>query len=161
MQRGLSLHHVKKYPMSIRTNANPNTMWSATDGRVLNVAENAHRHAQVDDGFKTCSYCQAEWENMEAFIADPKIELVGYMPTFDELLKGLFLFNHSCGTTLACRVGLFSHLYEGPVYEVKKTGQSECPGYCLNKAELSPCPVACNCAYVRETLQIIKKWPKD
>lgn len=118
------------------------------------------RH-QNTDSFKTCSNCQARWLTVEAFMEDPAIEVVGYMPTFDDLLNGLFLFNHDCGTTLACPVALFAHLYTGPIYQVKKAGQSECPGYCQHKSNLSPCPVKCNCAYVREALQIVKKWPKD
>jgi hypothetical protein len=98
---------------------------------------------------------------MDAFIQDPTIELVGYMPTFDDLVLGLFLFNHGCGTTLACEVSVFHHLYDGPVYQVKKTGGPECPGYCLSETDFSPCPVKCSCAFVRETLQIIKQWPKS
>lgn len=121
----------------------------------------ACQNQQVDTDFKTCSNCNARWESLEGFIQDPDIELMGYMPTFDDLLSGLFLFNHDCGTTLACRVGLFAHLYDGPVYKERRTGQIECPGYCLNKTDVSPCPVQCDCAYVRETMQIIKTWPKN
>lgn len=110
--------------------------------------------------FKTCTNCQDQWVSLGAFIQDPAIELVGYMPTFDDLAQGLFLFNHGCGTTLACQVGLFEHLYDGPVYEIRKTGEAECPGYCQSKTDFSPCPTKCSCAFVRETLQIIKQWPK-
>lgn len=116
--------------------------------------------AQDATRFKTCTLCQEQWTSLEAFIQDPTIELIGYMPTFDNLVRGLILFNHGCGTTLACQVALFEHLYEGPVYQDKKTGEAECPGYCQNKADLSPCSIKCSCAFVRETLQIIKRWPK-
>jgi hypothetical protein len=120
----------------------------------------AYAQAPVETKFKNCSNCNAYWENLESFIQDPKIKLVGYMPTFDDLLEGLFLFNHHCGTTLACRFDLFRQLNDGPVYEFKKNGKPECPGHCLNKTDLAPCPVECNCAYVREILQIIRAWPK-
>ncbi len=116
--------------------------------------------AHVEPVFKTCSNCGRRWERLEEFIQDPAIKLNGYMPTFDNLLTGLFLFNHCCGTTLACPVGLFSHLFDGPVYRTRKTGTSECPGHCLNKTDLEPCPVKCNCAFVRETLVILEDWPK-
>jgi len=125
---------------------------------MTSCASSTHHAAET---FKTCSNCQARWETLETFIQDPAIALVGYMPTFDDLLNGLFLFNHDCGTTLACPVMLFAHLYNGPIYQVKKTGQAECPGYCQHKSDLSACPIKCNCAYVRETLQIIKRWPKS
>ena len=111
--------------------------------------------------FKICTNCEEQWGSLDAFIQDPTVELVGYMPTFDELLNGLILFNHDCGTTLACQVTLFEHLYDGPVYQIRKTGEPECPGYCLDKTDFSPCPNKCSCAFVRETLQIIKQWPKS
>ena len=110
--------------------------------------------------FKTCTNCHEQWGGLDAFLQDPMIELVGYMPTFDDLLQGLFLFNHRCGTTLACQVALFEHLYDGPVYEIRRTGELECPDYCMRETDLSSCPTKCSCAFVRETLQIIKQWPK-
>ncbi len=116
--------------------------------------------AHAPSTFKDCSNCDEQWKTIDAFMQDPGIQLVGYMPTFDDLLRGLFLFNHACGTTLACTVDQFEHLYNGPVYETNRHGGQECPGYCLNKTEFSPCPQQCSCAYVRETLQIISRWPK-
>jgi hypothetical protein len=44
--------------------------------------------------------------------------------------------------------------------EERKTGTEECPGYCLHQDELQPCPARCECAYVREIIQIIRNWPK-
>jgi len=110
--------------------------------------------------FKTCTNCEEQWRSLDAFIQDPTVELVGYMPTFDDLLTGLILFNHDCGTTLACQVAIFEHLYDGPVYQIRKTGEAECPGYCQDQTDFSACPNKCSCAFVRETLQIIKQWPK-
>lgn len=118
-------------------------------------------NARVDTTFKTCSNCGDHWERLEDFVQDPGIELTGYMPTFDDVFNGLFLFNHRCGTTLACPVGIFEHLYDGLVYRVNKAGEPECPGYCMNKTDFSPCPVECNCAFVREILLILEQWPKD
>ena len=116
--------------------------------------------APVAPSFKTCSNCETRWSSLDAFMQDPAIELVGYMPTFEDLVNGLFLFNHRCGTTLACRVGQFEHLYPGPIYRENHHGGSECPGYCQNKTDFSPCPTRCSCAYVRETLHTIRHWPK-
>ncbi len=124
------------------------------------MTSSALRTTHAATTFKTCTNCQDQWVSLGAFIQDPAIELVGYMPTFDDLALGLFLFNHGCGTTLACQAGLFAHLYDGPVYETRKTGGAECPGYCLSKTDFSPCPAKCSCAFVRETLIIIKHWPK-
>jgi len=46
--------------------------------------------AHIATTFKTCTICQEQWGSMDAFIQDPAIELVGYMPTFDDLVQGLF-----------------------------------------------------------------------
>jgi hypothetical protein len=124
------------------------------------MTASARPTAQPLPTFKACSNCDQQWNSIEIFMQDPGIRLVGYMPTFDDLLRGLFLFNHVCGTTLACTVGQFEHLYDGPIYEINRHGDQECPGYCLNQSELSACPQQCSCAFVRETLQIINHWPK-
>ena len=111
--------------------------------------------------FKKCGKCGFIWEDRTRFLADPSVEIIGYQANFDELTAGLFLFNHSCGTTLAITAGTFRSLYNGPVFSGRKTGTKECPGHCINREELSPCPVKCECAYVREMIRIIKNWQKE
>jgi hypothetical protein len=85
---------------------------------------------------------------------------VGYQPNFEELTTGLFFFNHSCEGTLAIPVSAFRDLYEGPIWERRETGCDECPEFCLYKDELRPCPLACECAYVRDLILIIGNWRK-
>ena len=49
----------------------------------------------------------------------------------------------------------------GNVLRLKKfPWTTECPEFCLHKSELRPCPAKCECAYVREIIQVIKDWPK-
>jgi hypothetical protein len=76
------------------------------------------------------------------------------------LTDGLFLFNHACRTTLACRVAQFQDLYSGPIHRERKTGSPECLGLCRSRGELGTCPTHCECAYVREILAIVQAWPK-
>ncbi|MCU0560664.1 MAG: hypothetical protein MUD16_10805 [Desulfobacterales bacterium] len=111
--------------------------------------------------FKTCPLCEATWTDRERFLADPDLELIGYQVDFEDVALGLFLFNHHCcGTTLAIRAKGFRDLYEGPFFSDRKTGTEACPGHCLRCTELSPCPAACECAWVREVLQRIRQWPR-
>ena len=105
--------------------------------------------------FKKCPYCNFEWASRELFLDDPGITLIGYQTRFRNLTEGLFYFNHSCNGTLAISVDEFTDLYDGPVFEDRKTGQEDCPGYCLYKDNLEACPNECECAYVREVIQII------
>lgn len=106
--------------------------------------------------FKKCPLCDFEWESRDVFLDDPDISLIGYQARFRDLTEGLFYFNHSCNGTMAIPVNAFTGLYEGPVFEERKTGGEECPGHCLYKESLEPCPAECECAYVREIIQVIK-----
>ena len=110
--------------------------------------------------FKQCSMCKDEWASRDDFLADPNILYLGYQIHFEDLEIGWLMFNHSCGTTLAFPVSTFSSLYNGLVFTESKTGHSECPGFCLQKNSISHCPQECECAYVREIILIINKWPK-
>ena len=117
-------------------------------------------HEKNYDGFKQCSACSAGWSSRDQFLEDPDIELIGYQVNFVELLAGLFLFNHSCQTTLAISAESFEDLYDGPVFSYRATGTDECPEHCLHDHDLGPCPAQCECGFVREIMQLVKTWPK-
>jgi hypothetical protein len=110
---------------------------------------------------KCCPCCGCVWPTRDRFLADPQLAVVGYQVNFDDLLLGFFLFSHrACGSTIALPAGVFRDLYDGPVYAGRATGTADCPEYCLRQEELGPCPAQCECAYVREVLQIVRGWPK-
>ena len=110
--------------------------------------------------FKQCTKCKQIWQNRNAYLSDPEIHMIGYQVNFEDLQLGFFLFNHmSCATTLAIHAAQFIDLYEGPVYSQSKTGTDECDEHCLHKNDLEPCGSQCECAYVREIIQIVKSWP--
>lgn len=111
--------------------------------------------------YRKCPHCGYIWPSQAMFLADPSLILAGYQVRFDDLGAGLFLFNHACGTTMAITSDDFRHLYNGPIYPERRTGTEACPRYCLNKEELRPCGADCECAYVREVLQLIKGWKKS
>ena len=109
--------------------------------------------------FKNCPMCGVAWTSRSSFLSDPCLEIIGYQAHFKELTAGYFLFNHSCQGTLAISVREFEDLYDGPVYAERKRGTDECPQYCLHQEELARCPARCECAFVREIIQIIRRWP--
>ena len=116
---------------------------------------------QVGDSVKRCTCCGYVWPTRAALLGDLQLEIIGYQANFDDLLLGLLLFNHSaCGSAIAVPAELFRDLYDGPVYSQRATGTADCPTYCLRQSELAPCPAKCECAYVREILQIVRRWPK-
>ncbi len=110
--------------------------------------------------FKLCKVCKTEWGSREDFLSDPDIELVGYQVHFEKLTMGILHFNHSCESTLAFYADDFIDLYDGPVFTERATGGDDCPGHCLHEHNLEPCPSQCECASVREYLQITKEWQK-
>ncbi|MBI5373976.1 MAG: hypothetical protein HZA77_00965 [Candidatus Schekmanbacteria bacterium] len=112
--------------------------------------------------FKKCPLCEVVWDSREEFLKDPRVSVIGYQTNFKKLGEGFFLFNHdSCGTSLAIMVDAFHDFYKGPIYEDRATGSEDCPGYCLHQSELRRCPAKCECAYVREIIQIVSNWTKD
>jgi hypothetical protein len=115
-------------------------------------------HEILDGIYRRCPGCCRVWASQDRFLTDPELTVAGYQVNFDVLGDGLFLFNHSCGTMLAVPTNEFRHLYDGPIYEQRRTGTADCPGYCLRKDETRPCPAECECAYVREVLQIARNW---
>ncbi len=110
--------------------------------------------------FKRCPKCFFKWPQRFDFLSDPSLEVLGYQVNFGNLTAGIFLFNHDCFGTLAVPAGAFKDLCHGPIFKERATGSRECPGNCLREDDLAPCPTRCECAYVREILQVVKKWPK-
>ena len=112
--------------------------------------------------FKECS-CGQTWKTRHDYLSDPKVIIHGYMVHFKELTLGLFIFLHiaqGCETSLAIKAGEFSDLYEGVIFKDRLTGTDNCQGYCLQNLNLAACPQECECAWVRDVIQILKKWPK-
>jgi hypothetical protein len=110
--------------------------------------------------FKRCTVCGFEWPSRTDFLSDPDIEMIGYQVHFEDLEAGFFLFNHSCKGTLSVKAGLFKDLYKGPIFSQRATGSEDCPGHCLYEHHLAPCPAECECAYVREVIQVIRGFHK-
>lgn len=110
--------------------------------------------------FKGCSSCGYDWITREVFLEDPSVDIIGYQPNFEYLEEGYFLFNHVCGTTLAIMTGEFKDIYNGQISYERLTKTENCSGYCLYKDNMDRCPAKCECAYIREIIQIIKHWPK-
>ncbi len=109
------------------------------------------------NSFKICTKCGFEWKTRDDFLKDDNISIIGYQVNFEVLTAGIFLFNHSCEGTLSLAVSEFEDLYDGPVYQERVTGSDECPEHCLREDELGPCPNKCECVFVREIIQILKK----
>ncbi len=116
-----------------------------------------------ESSFKVCSMCKQVWQRRSEFLADPAIRAIGYMVNFQHLKLGLFCFNHEapgCRTTLVVEASHFADLYVGPIFTQRLTGTADCPGYCLHKDDLRPCPAPCECAYVRAVLDEVTQWKK-
>lgn len=108
--------------------------------------------------FKKCNKCGYQWETRDDFLSDKTIRVIGYQVFFEDLRLGMFLFNHSCNTTIAINANLLLDLYDGPFFFDRKPEGRECPGRCLNKNILSPCSRECKCAFISEIIQVIKNW---
>lgn len=111
--------------------------------------------------FKICPMCKVIWRSREEFLRDESLEINGYQVNFIDLDSGLFHFTHkteTCGTTMVVEVSHFIDLNPGKRYQTRKTGDEECPGYCLKKTQLASCVLPCECVFVRDLIQIIRDY---
>ena len=112
--------------------------------------------------FTTCPRCGTTWLQRVDFLSDTATSIERYEADFNDLDDGKFTFHHTtCGNTLEMPARLFRDLYNGQVYSERKTGTEDCPEYCMNPYELCPCPEECECAYIREIIQVIVNWVKE
>jgi len=111
--------------------------------------------------FKRCKVCKHEWQDRDSFILDPAIMLIGYQANPDNLNRGMYLFNHECGTTLAVHVEKFLDLYQGPKYSLSMSSNNGSPGYCCIENELSDCGLECSCVHFRKIMTIMLSMKKS
>lgn len=122
---------------------------------------NTNPTCRAQQVFKTCPMCRHKWCSRDQLLEDPQVVLVGYQASFKKLTEGFFLFNHACNNaTFAVLASQFIDLYHGPVFKKRMANSKSCPGHCLYENDIEPCPAQCECAFVREILQVIRKWPK-
>jgi len=107
--------------------------------------------------YVACSNCDLVWQKRGDFLDDANVKIIGYQASFMDLLSGLFLFNHSCQGTISLPVNIFEDLYAGPVFAERATDTEDCPGHCKNEDALEPCTTRCECAFVRNILQLLRK----
>ena len=114
--------------------------------------------------FKQCPMCAITWHDRKHFLDDQTLELNGYQADLDKLEKGLFYFTHNieqCRSTMAIEAGQFYSLNPATPHTVRRTGGDDCPGFCLKKGALDKCPIECECAFVRDIIDIINNYKKN
>ncbi len=113
----------------------------------------------TEQPFTTCESCGKQWLSRADFLTDATLVVSGYQANLVALEKGLFLFGHGCRGILSVEVGAFADLYRGPVFAERLSETGACPGFCLHRNVLSPCPESYECAYVREILSVFHRSP--
>jgi len=114
----------------------------------------------MNPAFKTCPGCGAVWHDRKDFLKDPEIAICGYQPDFEDLERGLLLFNHlraGRGTTFSVSVAAFSDLVMRPILSLRVAGSPDCPTHCFRMNDLEPCPMRCECAFVRDVIQVLRR----
>jgi len=104
--------------------------------------------------------CSTTWKTRDEFLEDRTLVINGYGVDFERLEWSLFYFTHAkdgCDTTLAIPAEEFFDLYEGERFNERKTGQKDCPRYCLDEKQLNRCDAFCECVFNREIIRMIKE----
>lgn len=108
--------------------------------------------------FKKCQNCEQIWRTLISFISDKNIRFIGYQARFDQAREGLFLFNHSCKTTLAIKLTEFEELSLLKLSVISFSPPSSgCPGHCADASNLKACGnTDCQGKPIRDLIQILK-----
>lgn len=109
---------------------------------------------------KTCAMCSTDWPDLESFVTDPQLQIVGYQARFDRPNEGIVLVTHmrpGCRTTLGITVEQLRTLYSGPEHTRRMTGAAECKGLCLENGCLEDCEAPCQMAWVRRIIQFMRR----
>lgn len=117
-----------------------------------------------NEPFKICTNCSDSWDTLEQFLDAADLELVGYQVAFEDLEGGLFYFTHTketCLSTLAIPVKKFIKLSPRAFLEKHGDEAPGCAHHCVREGDLEPCPLECECSWVREIIQLIKERKKS
>ena len=104
-----------------------------------------------------------KWAKRKHFLEDPSLELNGYQVDFEDLGKGLFFFTHNmqgCYSTMVIHAEEFFALNPAEKFEQRRTSSDDCPGYCLKRDALGRCTAECECAFVRDVMDIVSGMQK-
>ena len=111
--------------------------------------------------FKECYKCRFQWPTREDFLKDSAVEILGYQVFFEDLKKGMLLFNHSCGTTTAVHISQFLDLLDTPSSLERHPDGRDCPGRCQTRNIMNPCSPDCRCAFISRLINRIKGSEKN
>lgn len=111
--------------------------------------------------FKQCPMCSFQWQFRKDLLLDKNLELNGYQADFKKLEYGLFFFTHKvdgCHSTMAILANEFLDMNSEQQFNQRLTKSEDCPRFCIDKEQLSRCEASCECAFIRNILQIIKDY---
>lgn len=111
--------------------------------------------------FKKCFNCNFEWNSIDEFIHDKSNKYIGYQADFKDPIKGAFLFNHKCRTTMAVPVPLLADYFliqNNTDAKYNPGTAKDCPKFCLTENNIENCPVTdCKGYWVRLIIKKIKE----
>jgi hypothetical protein len=97
--------------------------------------------------FKTCPSCEAVWATRSDFLADREVLLVGYQSSYTVSQPGLFLFNHSCDSTIAVDASDFKDMYNEDICQSCEAHRKHHPAHCCKGMTGEDKPKKCVCKF--------------
>jgi len=105
--------------------------------------------------FKTCRSCHIHWADLQQFLHDPGISVLGLQAITSIPDSNLLMFEHRCGSTISVRAKLLRQLLPEPEEKIKLPLQFEkegCEGHCRSLEDLAACRQPCSNARDRHLL---------
>jgi hypothetical protein len=113
----------------------------------------------AERAFATCGACRMRWPSWDAFINDPRIELLGLQAVLSVPDANLLVFEHGCGSSVSILTRRLLHLLPGPDGPLPPSlrGTEHCPGHCLSLADLEACDRPCSNARDRDLIKLAQQ----
>jgi hypothetical protein len=112
--------------------------------------------------FQTCGSCKQAWPDLDGFLLDPGVRLVGLFFHERLLEMSLLVFEHDCGTSISVPARRFRHLLPAPPDEEPDDppGTVECQGHCRRLEDFGGCNQPCSNARDRDLMRLILRMKK-
>ncbi len=109
------------------------------------MSEHTARETRKHD-FKTCRSCRIHWADLQQFVYDPGVSVLGLQAITSVPDGNLLMFEHRCGSTISVRAKLIRQMFPEPEENTSLPLQFEkdgCEGHCRSVEDLTACRQPC------------------
>jgi hypothetical protein len=113
----------------------------------------------TSDPFRICGACKYAWPTWDGFVQDRAVRFLGLQSVAVEPDCNLFVFEHSCGSSVSVLARRLRHLLPETESDGPRPflfGDRECRGHCQVPSDLEMCDAPCGNVRDRTLILLIQ-----